>query len=97
VELQLHTLLTSALDGGEWSASRPSRFILRVRAPGPHWIGDWMGPITGLDAVAKRKSTIIVPCRGLNPCRPARSLVAVLAELRLKYDISERNGLNVSS
>jgi hypothetical protein len=26
VEVQLHAFLTSALDGGEWSASRPGRF-----------------------------------------------------------------------
>jgi hypothetical protein len=31
--------LTSALDGGEWSASRPGRFIPRERAPGTRWIG----------------------------------------------------------
>jgi len=31
--------LTSTLDGGEWSASRPGRFNLRERAPGIHWIG----------------------------------------------------------
>jgi hypothetical protein len=31
--------LTSALDGGEWSASRPGRFTPRERAPGTHWIG----------------------------------------------------------
>jgi hypothetical protein len=34
--------LTSALDGGEWSASRPSRFISKERAPGTHWIGGWV-------------------------------------------------------
>jgi len=28
--------LTSALDGGEWSASRPGRFIPRERAPDTH-------------------------------------------------------------
>jgi hypothetical protein len=28
--------LTSALDGGEWSASRPGRFIPRKKAPGTH-------------------------------------------------------------
>jgi hypothetical protein len=33
VEVQLHAFLTSALDGGEWSASRFSRF-----SPGTHWI-----------------------------------------------------------
>jgi hypothetical protein len=30
--------LTSALDGGEWSASRPGCFTTRERAPGTHWI-----------------------------------------------------------
>jgi hypothetical protein len=47
--------LTSALDGGEWSASRPGRFTRRERAPDTHWIGGWMGPRTVLDAVVKRK------------------------------------------
>jgi hypothetical protein len=36
--------LTSALDGGEWSASRPGRFTPRERASGTHWIGGWVGP-----------------------------------------------------
>jgi hypothetical protein len=31
--------LTSPLDGGEWSASRPGRFTPRERVPGTHWIG----------------------------------------------------------
>jgi hypothetical protein len=43
--------LTSALDGGEWSASRPGRFTLRERAPVIHWIGGWVGP----RAVVRRK------------------------------------------
>jgi len=30
--------LTSALDGGEWSASRPARFTPRERAPNTYWI-----------------------------------------------------------
>jgi len=42
--------LTSALDGGEWSASRPSRFTPRERAPSTHWIGGWVGPRAVLDA-----------------------------------------------
>jgi hypothetical protein len=41
--------LTSALDGNEWSASRPGRFTSRERAPGTHWIEGWV------DAVVKRK------------------------------------------
>jgi hypothetical protein len=34
--------LTLALDGGEWSPSRPGRFI-----PGTNWIGSWVGPRAG--------------------------------------------------
>jgi hypothetical protein len=55
VKVYLHTLLTSALDGGEWSASRRGRFTPRRRVPGSHWIGGWVGPSAGLDAVVKRK------------------------------------------
>jgi hypothetical protein len=47
--------LTSALDGGEWSASRPGRFTPRERAPVNHWIGGWMGPRASLYAVVMRK------------------------------------------
>jgi hypothetical protein len=47
--------LTSALHGGEWSASRLGRFTPRERAPGTHWIGGWVGPRDVLDAVVKRK------------------------------------------
>jgi hypothetical protein len=46
--------LTSTLDGGEWSASRPGRFTPRERAPGTNWIGGWVSPRAVLDAV-KRK------------------------------------------
>jgi hypothetical protein len=53
--------LTSVLDGGEWSASRPCRFTPGERAPDTHWIGGWMGPRASLDAVVKRK--IPSPCR----------------------------------
>jgi hypothetical protein len=57
--------LTSALDGGKWSASRPSRFTPKERAPGTHWIGGWVGPRAVLDAVVKRK--IPSPRRKSNP------------------------------
>jgi hypothetical protein len=33
--------LTSALDEGKWSASRPGRFTRIERTPGTHWIGGW--------------------------------------------------------
>jgi hypothetical protein len=57
--------LTSALDGGEWLASRPGRFIPRERAPDTHWIEGWVGPRAVLDAVVKRK--IPSPHRVSNP------------------------------
>jgi hypothetical protein len=47
--------LRSALDGGEWSASRPGCFTSRERAPGTHWIGGWVGSRAVLDTVVKRK------------------------------------------
>jgi hypothetical protein len=36
--------LTSALEGGDWSASHPCCFTPRERAPGTHGIGCWVGP-----------------------------------------------------
>jgi hypothetical protein len=55
VDVYIHIFLTSALVGGEWSASRPGLFTLRERAPGTHWIGGWVGPRAALDDVEKRK------------------------------------------
>jgi hypothetical protein len=57
--------LTLALDGGEWSASRPGRFTTKERAHGTHWIAGWVGPRAGLDKVVKRKITS--HCRDWNP------------------------------
>jgi hypothetical protein len=56
--------LTSAVDGGEWSASPPGRFIPRERVPATHWIGGWVDPRAGLDTVVKK---IPSPCRDSNP------------------------------
>jgi hypothetical protein len=38
---------------------------------GTHWIGGWMGPRAGLDAVARGK--LLCLCWGLNPCCPVCS------------------------
>jgi hypothetical protein len=67
-----YSFTTSALDGGEWSESRPGRaFTLEERTPGTHCTGGWVGPRAGLDTEVRGK--ILCPCRGSNPCRPARS------------------------
>jgi hypothetical protein len=55
VDVWIDVFLTSALVGGEWTASRPGRFTPGERAPGTHFIGDWVGPRTSLDTVEKRK------------------------------------------
>jgi hypothetical protein len=73
VDIQIHVFLTSALVGGEWSASRPSRFTPGEGARGTHWIGGWVGPRAGLDDVEKRKF-LTIPGLELRPLgRPARS------------------------
>jgi hypothetical protein len=47
-------LVTSALDGGEWSASIPGRSSPWERALDTRFIRGWVGPRAGLDAVEKR-------------------------------------------
>jgi hypothetical protein len=66
--------LTSALVGGEWSASRTGRFTPRERALDTGWIGDWVGPRPGLDSVVRRK--IPGPRRESNPRTPIIQPVA---------------------
>jgi hypothetical protein len=73
VDIWPHELLTSALVGGEWSASSPGRITPGEKAPGIHCIGGWMGPRIGLNDVERRK---ILPLLGLELrllCRPARN------------------------
>jgi hypothetical protein len=92
--------LASLLDGGEWSASRPSRFTTRERAPGTHWIGDWMSPRVVLDAVVRRK--IPSPRRESNPRtpRPVRNqsytdwAITVLERIVKKNKIKTKQGIN---
>jgi hypothetical protein len=66
VEVYLHAL-TSTLDGGEWSASRPCRLT-----SGTYLIGGWVGPRAGLDACLRQES---------NPVRPASIVVTILTQL----------------
>jgi hypothetical protein len=75
--------LTSALYGGEWSASRPGRFASMERAPGTHWIGGWVGPKAVLDAVVMRK--IPSPLRESNLRTP---IVQPVAQRYTDWDIT---------
>jgi hypothetical protein len=49
-EVQLHTFFDL---GTKWSASYPSSFTPRERAPGTHLIEGWVGPRAGMDTVSK--------------------------------------------
>jgi hypothetical protein len=61
-------VLSSALAGGEWSASRPGRFNFRKRAPGTHWMGGSVDPKCGLDDLEKIK-VLNLPGLKLSPTR----------------------------
>jgi hypothetical protein len=60
--------LTSALAGGQWSASRPSRFTADI-----HCIGGWVDPRAGLDDLDKRKFLTLLGLDLRPLSRPARS------------------------
>jgi hypothetical protein len=81
VEVQLHVFLTSALDGGEWSTSRPGCFTAGEIDPSSHWIGGWVGPKVGLDRLQKRHESLHCSCWESNVGHPACSLVTILTEL----------------
>jgi hypothetical protein len=72
VDIYMHIILTSAIAGGEWSASRLCSFNPGERAPSTstHLIGGWLSPRVGLDDVGNKKFlTLPGPKLGL----PARS------------------------
>ena len=46
--------MTSALNGGEWSTSRPGRLYPRER-PATHCTGAWVGSRAGLDGCGKSR------------------------------------------
>jgi hypothetical protein len=51
-----YSFSTSALDGGEWSASRPGRaFTPGERTPGTYCRGGWVGLRAGLDTEVRGK------------------------------------------
>jgi hypothetical protein len=73
VDVQIHIFLTSALVGGEWSNSRPGRYIPGERAPGTHWIGGWLDFKASLDDLEKRKFLTLTGLELWTLGRPGRS------------------------
>jgi hypothetical protein len=73
--------LTSALFGGEWSASRTGRFNPGERALSTHWIGGWVDTRTGLADVEKR---IFLTLPGLE-IRPLGRSARSQSLYRLRY------------
>jgi hypothetical protein len=55
VEIEIYISLTSALAGGEWSASRPDWFTPWEKAPVTHWKVGCVDTTTDLNEVEKRK------------------------------------------
>jgi hypothetical protein len=78
VEIQLHALLTSAPDGGEWLASRTGQFIPTETVTWYPLCKGLGGPTVALDAVAKKK---FLPLPGIEPPLPSPLLIFVLTEL----------------
>jgi hypothetical protein len=73
VDVQIHVFLTSALFGGEWSASCPCRFASGERAPGTHWLGGRFGPGMALDDIEMWKFLTLPGLELSHLGRPARS------------------------
>jgi hypothetical protein len=82
VDVQIHIFLTSALVGGEWSASRPSCFTPEESAPSTHLIGGLVIPRAGLNNVRKRK---FLTLQGLE-LRPLSRLTRSQSLYRLRYE-----------
>ena len=65
METQLHSFLTSALDGYELSPSRSDRLPRKKKILGTHWMRFWVGPSAGLEVLEARK----IPCS----CRESKT------------------------
>jgi hypothetical protein len=68
--------LTSALDGGEWSASRPGWCTPREKGAGTHWIGAGWAPEQVWTLWSREKS--LVPAGNQTP---AIQPIAILTEV----------------
>jgi hypothetical protein len=89
LEVHIHVFLTSALVGGEWSASFLCRFSPGESAPGTRGIGGWVVSRAGLDVMEK-----ILDHTGTRTPNPGRPLLCqslywlryhTLRKLKLKW------------
>jgi hypothetical protein len=80
--LSLLGLLLAALDGGEWSASRPGRFTSQGKSCGiltPEECSPIHIRMLGVGHSGEGKNSQPLP--EIEPCRPSRNLVTILTEL----------------
>jgi len=77
--------MTTALEGGEGSASRPG-CLPPIKNPDTHWIRGWVGPKTGLGVSESRRVMASAGIR--SPDRLASSLVTILTMLSSTYRIT---------
>jgi hypothetical protein len=69
-----YSFSTSALDGSEWSASRPCHALSPGKGPpGTHCTGGWVGPRAGLDTEARGK--VLSPLPGIEHRSPGHQSV----------------------
>jgi hypothetical protein len=73
VDVWIHLILISTLDGGEWLDSCLCRYISGLRSPGTHWIGGWVDPRAGLNDTEKLKFLTLLGLELRRLGRPSRS------------------------
>jgi hypothetical protein len=78
MQVQSHSFLASALDGGQGGISRLGSFATGKGSPLPIWGGR---VDAGVNVKGLEKWKILCLCRESRPIRPARSLVTTLTEL----------------
>jgi hypothetical protein len=79
VEIQIHAILSSTLDGGESLPSCTGCFTYGERTPIAHWIRDWGGPQSWYGCGGKEKNPS--SCQEPNFRGLTCNLVTILTEL----------------
>jgi hypothetical protein len=87
VGVSIHIFLTSALAGGEWSASNPGRFTPGERTLSIPWIGGLVDPRAGLDDLGKRKFLTLsgLELRPLSVVQPVASRYTWVQQINISW------------